>query len=400
MTTDTMERTDILDLAEEQNATALYTDAKQFDALVESIRSVIGDKAPDMSVKDDRERVRSIAAKIAKVKTRVDEAGKTVKDDAQKRVDEINGFRRRYKETLQGIQDEVRAPLTKWEEAEKVRQEKTAAIMQDFTDAIANPFTAERTVERMEDRLNAVEAIAIDPELFGDQAEHAEERKAKAIETVRASLETVRKEEADRAELERLRKAEAERAEQDRLAAEKREREEREAEERKAQQAEHVENMIQHIKSAGMGFIGGEPQAPAILLYELTDKIVIDDSFGERKAEAEQARKEALELIEKAVAEGRERREREEAERAKRQAEEARAEERQRIEREQREKDEAEAKARESEERKARNKQHRDMVMTKARHALVTTAGLSASDADAALLAIADGAVPHVTIQY
>ncbi|OYR25863.1 hypothetical protein [Brucella pseudogrignonensis] len=57
---------------------------------------------------------------------------------------------------------------------------------------------------------------------------------------------------------------------------------------------ENIKSTLAHIDACGKGMIGGEPQAFAILFRELEEKIIIDDSFGEFKEQAEAAKSEAL----------------------------------------------------------------------------------------------------------
>ena len=51
---------------------------------------------------------------------------------------------------------------------------------------------------------------------------------------------------------------------------------------------------IQYIIDCGNGFIGGKPCARGLLLYELEHKVVIDESFGDLKEEAEKAKAAAI----------------------------------------------------------------------------------------------------------
>lgn len=335
--TQTLDR-DIVEIAEAEDPAALYTDEARFTALLDSIRSAVGEGPFDMGVKADREHLRSAAAKIAKVKTRVDAAGSDLKAEAQKRVDEINGFRRRYKGELQELQDGVRAPLTEWEQAEKARQERVASILNELKELRDNPAPFGATADDVEAKLaDVLLSQDLDSATFGDQLDYADKVKNEARAALRAAVERLRKEEAERAELEALRREKAEREERERKEVEARQRAEEEA--RRAKEAE------------------------------------------------ERAKRMAEEAAEKARQEERERIERE-RERAELEA--------------RREQEAAEAKARaeaEAEERRAANKRHRAKVMKTAAEALAAR-GLSEEHATAAVAAIAEGRVPGVTIQF
>lgn len=335
--TQTLDR-DIVELSEQHDASALYADESNFTALLESIRSAVGDGPFDMSVKADREHLRSAAAKIAKVKTRVDGAGSDLKSEAQKRVDEINGYRRRYKTALQELQDETRAPLTEWEAAEKAREEALASILNEMKEVRDNPAPFNATAEVVTDRLAEVEAQVLDPNTFGDQLGYAEKVKAEAIEALSRAAERIRQEEAERAELEALRREKAEREERDRKEAEARQRAEEEA--RRAKEAE-----------------------------ERAKRMAEEAAEKARQEERERAEREQLE------AEAKARREQEAAE-AK-----ARAE-------------------REAEERRAANKRHRAKVISEVAEALEAHAGLDGGQSQLIANAIAEGSIPRVTIQF
>lgn len=57
---------------------------------------------------------------------------------------------------------------------------------------------------------------------------------------------------------------------------------------------ENIKSTLAHIDACGKGMIGGEPQPFGILFRELEEKIIIDDSFGEFKEQAEAAKSKAL----------------------------------------------------------------------------------------------------------
>lgn len=57
---------------------------------------------------------------------------------------------------------------------------------------------------------------------------------------------------------------------------------------------ENIKATLAHIDACGKGMIGGEPQAFPILFRELEEKVIIDDSFGEFKEQAESAKADAL----------------------------------------------------------------------------------------------------------
>lgn len=74
-----------------------------------------------------------------------------------------------------------------------------------------------------------------------------------------------------------------------------------EIEAREKEQKAFVERGLKHIEDCGNGLIGGQLQPFGLLLYELKEKIVIDDRYGEFKHEALKARDAAIQKLETAM---------------------------------------------------------------------------------------------------
>lgn len=100
----------------------------------------------DISTKAGREAVASLAYKVARSKTALDEMGKTLVADWKSRSAAVDAERRTIREKLDELKDEVRKPLTDWENAEKQRintHELAIAAIEGMTQFDAPP-TAER----------------------------------------------------------------------------------------------------------------------------------------------------------------------------------------------------------------------------------------------------------------
>ena len=219
-------------------------------------------------------------------------------------------------------------------------------------------------------------------------------------EQEKAELERLRKESEERARIEReeqIKRDAAAKAEEEKKAAEEETRRAKESEiaaKRKAEEAEAInaENMrienhkraILHIKNCGMGFIGDQPQPYGLLLRELDEKIVIDESLEEFQKEAEEARNEAISRLKKHQES--ERKKSEEA------AEKARLNEIARQEAEtKRQAEELAEREADTENRKAKNNAAKD--------ALINT-GITEYQAITIVKAIATGKIPNVKINY
>lgn len=74
-----------------------------------------------LNTANGRDNIRSLAAKIASAKVRLDEIGSSLNDPLYAEIEKVNNGRKEAKARLQALQDEIRKPLTDWEAAEKTR---------------------------------------------------------------------------------------------------------------------------------------------------------------------------------------------------------------------------------------------------------------------------------------
>ena len=86
-------------------------------ALKEEVRKVAA--MLDISTPSGREAIASLAYKVARSKTALDEKGKELVGAIKKQSGEIDAERKRVRDELDALKDEVRKPLTDWEDAEK-----------------------------------------------------------------------------------------------------------------------------------------------------------------------------------------------------------------------------------------------------------------------------------------
>ena len=75
----------------------------------------------DVSTEKGRKEIASIAYKVAKAKTLIDETGKKLGEEAKATVDKINADRKKARDFLDNLKEEIRKPLTDFENAEKER---------------------------------------------------------------------------------------------------------------------------------------------------------------------------------------------------------------------------------------------------------------------------------------
>lgn len=213
------------------SALTVFTTPAAIDPLLERIRKEIDAFEPDISSDKGRKAVASMAYKVARAKTYLDDTGKKLADQQKEIPKKIDATRKRIRDTLDKWKDEVRAPLTAWETAEDERVERIKASLAEFQAVIDD--LSERPADLIRERLGEVESEAITEQFYAEYVGAAAELKDKAIAALRIALDRAEKREAEQAELARLRAAEAERKQKERdeqIAREAAERAKREAE--------------------------------------------------------------------------------------------------------------------------------------------------------------------------
>lgn len=388
---------------------AVFRAENGIDPIIAAIAAEVRAHVPDISTKKGRDAIASLAYRVSRSKTVLDDAGKSLNEAARAEISIVDAARRKVREQLDALRDEARKPLDDWEAAEEQRLNLLKSRLRALDAGRAD-------VTQSADHIAAVLAEVEATEIGEDWQEYqgqAAIAKDQAVTILRRNLEVARKREADAAELERLRAEDAKRAEA--------ERGQREAEEAERRLADRAERARAYIGEVGRGLIGGQPQAYAILIYELQTKLPpliaelgvhsasVDDlrkntladlsaaaakqqaeaearAEADRKESAERAAKEAEEAAERKLAEEKERHEREIAE-AKRRADEAAQRERDRLADERRA--EAEAQQRREENTRIRNRIKREIAKA--------IDGMTADEIAEALTA---GRVPHCTVSF
>lgn len=306
----------------------------------------------DISTPTGRKAVASLAHKIARSKTALDKLGKDLGETHYKSWKAITAERTRIETTLDALKDEVRKPLTDWENAEDDRvkgHEIALAELQGFA-----VFTSEPTVEKIDSLLCILEKHP--PRDWQEFSARAAEATVDVIAKLTAKRAEIVQRETERAELERLRREKAEqeqRARDAKIAAEAAARAKAEAEAKASREADEAARKAEQEKQ----------------------KV-------EREKAAAIARAEKAEADKKAA-----------AARAEREKQEAVEAERRRV---------ATAKAAEDAEiaRREANKKHVAKINKEVADALVGAADLDARQAMGVVAAILRGDVPHTTISY
>ncbi|MBN4165050.1 hypothetical protein [Pseudomonas fulva] len=336
---------------------------------LQKIRDEIDAFVPDVSTRKGREAIASIAYKVARSKTALDNVGKELVAELKEIPKKIDAERKRMRDTLDAWQEEVRRPLTAWQAAEDDRVDRHQARIQQLRDLMD---VETLFAEGIRFKISQTEAVVVD-EGFEEFESEAHQVKAKTLESLRASLTKQEKHEAQQAEMERLREEAA--------AREQKEREERiarEAEDRARREAEQK----------------AQAEREAVQRREIEAKAAAERRELELKLQAEQAeRARAQAEADRAAAEQRAEQQRQAAAlQAESDIELAREEERRRA-------DAAAAEILRQQEAREADKAHRASINRAALDAFIA-GGMPEACAKQAVTLIAQRKIPNIAISY
>ncbi|MBC4126728.1 hypothetical protein H8M77_12795 [Klebsiella pneumoniae] len=225
---------EIMDLVviEKKNAMAVFTNNDQLDPLIEAIEKEARSLVPDVTTKKGRDAIASMAHKVARSKTYIDNAGKDLVAELKALPKQIDESRRVVRERLDALKDEVRRPLTEWEaEQERIKAEEAMNALHAEALAMNEEFNQQLAARIESDHEMA---LLMNDTFDRDQAEKKAEaerqRVARELEIKRLAEEKAKREAAEQAQREI--DAAAAREREAILAKERAEREQREAAER------------------------------------------------------------------------------------------------------------------------------------------------------------------------
>ncbi|EPK1868732.1 hypothetical protein FCG73_009145 [Klebsiella pneumoniae] len=225
---------EIMDLVviEKKNAMAVFTNNDQLDPLIEAIEKEARSLVPDVTTKKGRDAIASMAHKVARSKTYIDNAGKDLVAELKALPKQIDESRRVVRERLDALKDEVRRPLTEWEaEQERIKAEEAMNALHAEALSMNEEFDRQLAARIESDHEMALLMNdAFDREQAEKKAEAERQRIAREEEIKRLAEEKAKREAAEQAQREI--DAAAAREREAILAKERAEREQREAAER------------------------------------------------------------------------------------------------------------------------------------------------------------------------
>lgn len=350
-----------------ETAVQVYSTPNGLDPFLAKVREEIDAFVPDVTTPKGRKEIASVAYKVAQSKTALDSMGKDLVAELKDIPRKIDEERKRMRDLLDAWKDEVRKPLTDWEEAEERRVKGIKDRLSLFV-----AYTDNQNSAKLKAVLEYVESIAID-DSWQEFLTVAAQAKDACINRFKVAIMEQEKAEAEAAEQERIRKDAEEKARierEEQIRKEAIEIERRAAEHRAEQERQRVEQQ-------------------RIAAQQEADRKEREHQASLERAKREKAEAEAATLRQQQNAADRARLAAEQAERDKQAAIEA---ERNRIEA-QRIADQQEA------DKKAANKAHRQKINQEALFDLIER-GMTVNAAKALIESIVRGEIRNITVNY
>lgn len=203
-----------LALVNAQSAVQIFNGG--LDAVLEGVEAKVRAMNLDASTITGREEIRSVAYQIVRTKTAIDAEGKKLTEKWRESTKKVNEERKRSSERLEAFADEIRKPLTDYENKEKIRVAAHEAALAEITGL---RDMLQRYPDVKVDDLSAhLQDLATlhaqrDWEEFSARATAA---RAETMSYVTNRIEARTNADAEQAELARLRKEEQERLQRER----------------------------------------------------------------------------------------------------------------------------------------------------------------------------------------
>lgn len=287
----------------DENPTLLLLGDVGIIAYTAALRASVAMPDADINTAKGRDAIKSAAQALRSKKAAIDKRRLSLTEGYRAKVAAINEVGSLIKTELDTLIEEVRAPVTAWEQAEATRKEEADRILLALEGA--KTITFGMTSAEVQERLDRIRGINLNPEVLGARMEMAEDLKAEAVAALTEAVAGLKAQEAQAAELAQLR-AEQERQ---RIAAEQAE-QERLAKERAEAAANAEAERIERAKAEAAEQAKREAEAAARREQEVHERAAQAeiDAANARAAEAERAAREErqrladLEAAQKAAA--------------------------------------------------------------------------------------------------
>lgn len=340
-----------------ENAPSIYK-ADGLTPFLAHIKEQVSGEVPDLTTKKGRDRIASLSSQVSRSKTAVEKPGREYLKHLKELPKTIEAELREFVNACDALRDEIRKPLTDWEQAEEDRVNSLKMRVQSINDYLQIEGLQASGIQVQIDNLEAV-VIADDFQEFEAEAHRI---KASTLQFLRESLAIRQAYEAEQAELENLRRLQAER-------------EQKEREERLMREAAEAAKLAAEQAAAR--------QREAAERAERERQLESERREMQLKLQAEQAERQRIEAEQRAAYE---------LQQAEMRAQQAAANERRRIEQEQ-------AAAKAEADRQAANKAHRTAVNREILAALMEQ-GIAEDVAKLVITQAAKGLLGRMVINY
>jgi len=331
------------------------------DSLLLRIKEEVKKFTPDMTTAKGRKEIASMAHRVAKSKTYLDGLGKELVSEWKESAKRVDRERRKIRDELDSLKEEVRKPLTDWENAEKERVENSKNFIVGLS-VYRDEYDHSNASRDISDAIKRLKSEQF-PDYLNEFRDPAETAQSESLSYLKNLEKQLLEREAEQAELERLKKEEEARKQKER-------------EEKIRKEAEEAAKKEAEEKAEKERLAAVEREQALAREKENEEK---------RRIEAEEkAERERLASIQ---------REKELKEKAEREKQEA-------IENEKRRQKEEELKKAEQERKRQENIEHRKKVNNEALECLTKKIGLSKNDAKKVIEAVAREEIENIYIRY
>lgn len=293
------EATGALVRLESVNIGELLATGKGVEEILAEVRRQTVDIVPDLTTEKGRKQIRALAYRVSRTRALMDEKRLEHTKSLRDQLSKMNENGKTLLEGLATIRDDVRRPLTEWEELDDLWSE---ALLEDARREAEAREAAERFAAEVQQRIDTwrgmpavvvgmsvaeveatlaqYEQMTINPDLFGDRVEEAAAVRAEALAKVEGYLKLQRKAEELEAQ---AAAAQAEKQAAIDAAAEAA----RQQEQERADRAARIDGEIQKLRQQSLAAASTMSSGQIDALIGEIERMTFDPGFyGERLGEA------------------------------------------------------------------------------------------------------------------
>ena len=215
------------------------------DPVIKAIKDEVAKFVPDMTTTKGRDEIKSMARKVVKSKTYLEEKALELTADWAKKKKIVDASRSKFKKELDALRDEVRAPLTIWENTEKNRVEKYSELLRQLRsrDIDLDVNDHEANIEMLEGKISKLGSIVIEDDAreFALAIDESILERRIFLVNAKASQEVLLKEKKELEVLREEKRLRDIKEHEDKIAKDAKDKAEKEAQEKAALEAGRVE---------------------------------------------------------------------------------------------------------------------------------------------------------------